>query len=175
MRKKLSLTEIGSYFKQNIDDSIAWVCMDIYGVHCFSLSKNIPSTVDCNIYKPTYNYKHNQWRGNDYCKSIVNLDINIKYINTRDYTQHSDIVFDKAIECVESKILESLSVSKQRKAHHTKKIIAFFASGATIIFDSKLEAKDFFGLKRVEQVTQYVRTGNPLPDGSTTLDEALEG
>lgn len=56
---------------------------------------------------------------------------------------------------------------------NAKKVIAWLEDGCTVIFDSKSEARDFLGLERIEQVNYYIESGCTLPDGKTTIDEAL--
>lgn len=56
---------------------------------------------------------------------------------------------------------------------NAKKVIAWLDDGCTVIFDSKSEARDFLGLERIEQVNYYIESGCTLPDGKTTIDEAL--
>lgn len=162
MKKKITLKQIGSFFLQTIPET-TWVTMDMTGIKVFDGSGVIP---------PQYNRAKYEW---EYCGGLIaKIDISIVYIITRPYTSHGDIIFPKCIEVVSPAVVASLAVEKRKYTKHKKGVLAYFADGSTLLFESKKEAKEFFGLNRIETVTQYINTGNPLPDGTTTLDEALD-
>lgn len=162
MKKKITLRDIGNFFRQSLPE-VTWVTMDLDGVHVYDNRGELP---------PSYNKKKNEWEYDG--GTIATVSISLAYIITRPYSSHGDILLEKCIECIDPTLLGKLNETKKKHARHKKKVLAYFADGSTVLFDSKLEAKEFFGLKRIEQITGYINTGNPLPDGSTTLDEALD-
>ncbi len=175
MVKKISLYEIGMFYKGMIRDSIAWITMDITGIRVFAitLKNKKDKSIDT---RPYYDTKSHIWKCNSDCKLIMLITgLSLKYINIRGFKTHGDLDFSKCIDCVDQDIIDQVKGKKNtEKAHNRKKVIAFMADGSTILFESKQETKEFFGLKRVEQVGYYIKTGYPLPDGTTTIDEALE-
>lgn len=168
--KKTSLTEIGTFFRDTVTPATSWVCMDMDGIHIYDASAGADYA-----HSPNFNHAVGTWDANGN-KEIATLHIAIKYINIRNYTMYKDILFSKCIECVNINILDNIynTSVRQKKAHNKSKVIAYFVDGSTILFDSKVEAKNFFGLKRTEQINRYIESGNPLPDGTTTIDEACD-
>lgn len=161
-KKKISLNDIGAFFLQLIPET-GWVTMDIEGIKVFDNLSPLP---------PMFNRQHERW---EYAGvMIAKLIIPLNYIISRPYTVRNDIIFEKCIECVSPSIVATLEEKKRKYTKHHHGVLAYFADGSTLLFDSKAEARDFFGFRRIDQVTQYIKTGNPLPDGTTTLDEALD-
>lgn len=103
-------------------------------------------------------------------KSLVDVkDLNVSQVvggRNRNIWRHAIFGFSEFMTK-----LEKETQKKSAKTFRKHPVLAYFADGTTVLFNTYEECKEFFGLKRIETVKRYIETGNTLPDGSTTLDE----
>lgn len=164
MRKRVTLRAVGEFWRENVSSSVGWVTMDMSGIRVFD-KRGEP---------PKYDLGRHIWRSEE--NSLISaISIPESRVVLRDYTTGKNMDYSKCIECVDPALMpERTEESQKQSTKHRSGVLAYFADGTTLRFDSKCEARNFFGFRRVEQVTKYIETGHPLPDGTTTLDEAID-
>lgn len=157
----LSLREYAEKMRAVIP-TVEWVAYDGKTVKCYSCSN-----------KPEY--VRGVWAG----KSLATLrvkreDVSLKGTGVYD---HSGADYSMAIFGFEDSLQKLMKDKKGRDKHTTRRkgVIAYFADGSTVLFDTFTECKEFFGLATIGDVRRCIDLGLPLPDGSTTLDEAVDG
>lgn len=166
MKKKVTLKIIGNFFRDNVTISAGWVTYDMAGVRVFDNKGGASNP-------PRYNKDLHLWT------SVANtllstISIPKRYISLRDYCgDDTSVDYSKCIECIDPVLSGTLTEGKKKYTYNKKGVLAYFTDGSTILFDCKEEAKEFFGFKRIDQVTRYIKSGLPLSDG-TTLDEAID-
>lgn len=163
-KKKVTLRAVGDFFRNNVTLNTAWVTLDCSGIRVFDNKGggNNP---------PVYDKDKRIWTS-EANKLIAVISIAESHIMLRDYLVGKKLDYSACIECIDPTL--TLDPSGRKKRRGKSAVLAIFADGTKIRFDSKVEAKNFFGFKRAEEVTRLIETGFPLPDGTTYLDEALD-
>lgn len=165
-KKKVTLRAVGDFFRENLTSNVGWVTLDCSGIRVFNNrgGKDNP---------PKYDRNYHMWLS-PANKLISIVSLTADNVITRDYEQDGKLDYARCIECVDPSFADEPSDGRKKATRHKSAVLAYFADGTTLRFDCKSEAKAFFGLKRVEDVTRYIETGHTLPDGTTTLDEAMD-
>lgn len=167
MKKRVTLRAVGDFFRENLTSRVGWVTLDCSGIRVFNNrgGGNNP---------PVYDRNYHMWRS-PANKLISIVSLSADNVITRDYELDGKLDYSRCIECVDPAMTPEGIEEKKKKRRGKTAVLAYFADGTTLRFDSKLEAKEFFGLKRTEDITSYIESGHTLPDGTTTLDEAMDG
>lgn len=160
MPQKRTLREYAEDSRKLIPE-VEWVTFDGKTVRLYS-----------DKIKPTYDRKNRFWLG-DVLGIIFPKrgTVSITELKVKNFTDYSRCIWGFTEYYRQ---LEEETKSKAKQTYRKKGVVAFFADGSTVRFDTYEEAKDFFGLKRIDTLRKYIETGNPLPDGKTTLDEAVD-
>lgn len=166
MKKKVTLREIGDFYREHVSAKVGWVTLDMAAVRIFDNKGGADNP-------PSYSLDRHMWTGgsNTLLWTII---VRQKDVSVRDYCKEEFVDYSKCIESVDPIVSPEPTETEGKRKRYSKGVLAYFADGTTVRFDSKCEARNFFKFKRVEQVTQYINTGRTLPDGTTTLDEALD-
>lgn len=165
-RRKITLRSVGEYMQRTVFPNVGWVTLDMTGIRVFDNAGGADAP-------PTYDIERHAW-GSIANTLLATLSMRSDDISTKGYCKTKEPDYSKCIECIDPTLQPEKMANKQKMTKHKSGVLAYFADGTTLRFDTKCEARTFFGFRRVEEVTRYIKTGNPLPDGSTTLDEALD-
>lgn len=147
---------------RNVIPSVEWVAYDGKSIRCYALG-----------HKPIFS--GNGWAGKPLASLYVkSADVSLKGLSCinngrRDYSE-ALFGFEDNL-----KKLEQDKLKRDRRTTRKKGVIAYFSDGSTVLFDTFTECKEFFGLSTIGEVRRCIDLGLPLPDGSTTLDEAVDG